>query len=413
MGKIKNLNTNTTKSEFIEINPDRAKVCLVVTSLLIVKFFLMPHLAALSRKYDVILIVNVDDQEFLNGLQIPITVISVNIVRKIDLWQDMKALWQLICIFRNQHFQLVHSISPKGGLLGMIAAGIAGIKIRIHTFQGEVWANRQGWLWVVLKFMDKLVARIATQLTVVSHSERQFLIDEGVISSEKSIVLANGSICGVDVDRFHPNSATRLDVRREIGINEDSIVILFLGRINRDKGVLDLAKSFTAIAAIIPSAILLFVGPDEEQIFEDIQRICVNYRERIKRVDFTPYPQRYLLASDILCLPSYREGFGLVIIEAAATGIPAIGSRIYGITDAVEDGKTGLLFTAGDVDELTQALLKLIQNPQLRQQLGKAARARVIKLFPSHKIIEEMLALYDKLLSKYQNAIIERESTHV
>jgi glycosyltransferase involved in cell wall biosynthesis len=401
MGKIKNLNTNTKKSELIEINPERAKVCLVVTSLLIVKFFLMPHLAALSRKYDVTLIVNVDDQEFLNGPQLPITVISVNIVRKIDLWQDIKALWRLIWIFRNQHFQLVHSISPKGGLLGMIAAGIAGIKIRIHTFQGEVWANRQGWLRVVLKFMDKLVAKIATKLTVVSHSERQFLIDEGVISSGKSIVLANGSICGVDVDRFHPNSATRLDIRREIGINEDSIVILFLGRINRDKGVLDLAKSFTAIAAIIPNAILLLVGPDEEQIFEDIQRICNVYRERIKRVDITPYPQRYLLAADILCLPSYREGFPLVIIEAAATGIPAICSRIYGITDAVEDGKTGLLFTAGDVDELTQALLKLIQNPQLRQQLGKAARARVIKLFPSHKIIEEMLALYDKLLSKY------------
>ncbi|MGZ8164889.1 MAG: glycosyltransferase family 4 protein [Methylobacter sp.] len=401
MGKIKILTTNSTKTEIIEINPERAKVCMVVTSLLIVRFFLMPHLAVLSRKYDVTLIVNVDDQEFLNELQLPITVISVNIVRKIALWQDMKALWQLIWIFRNQHFQLVHSISPKGGLLGMIAARIADIKIRIHTFQGEVWANCQGWWRFILKFMDKLVARIATQLTVVSHSERQFLIDEGVISSEKSIVLANGSICGVDSERFYPNTAMREDIRKEIGINEASIVILFLGRINRDKGVLDLAKSFTAIAATIPDAILLFVGPDEEQIFEDIQRICADYREQIKRVELTSSPQHYLWASDILCLPSYREGFPIVVIEAAATGIPAVCSRIYGITDAVEDGKTGLLFTAGGIDELTQALLKLIQNHELRQQLGKAARARVIKLFPSHKVIEEMLALYDNLLSKY------------
>ncbi|CAA9891485.1 conserved hypothetical protein [Candidatus Methylobacter favarea] len=367
----------------------------------------MPHLAALSRKYDVTLIVNLDDQGFLNELQLPITVISVNIVRQIALWQDLKALWQLIWIFRNQPFQLVHSISPKGGLLGMIAARIADVKIRIHTFQGEVWANRQGGWRVILKFMDKLVARIATQLTVVSHSERQFLIDEGVISSEKSIVLANGSICGVDSERFYPNTAMREDIRKELGINEASIVILFLGRINRDKGVFDLAESFTEIAATIPDAILLFVGPDEEQIFEDIQRICASCREQIKRVELTSSPQHYLWASDVLCLPSYREGFPIAIIEAAATGIPSVCSRIYGITDAVEDGRTGLLFTAGKVDELTRALLKLIQNPDLRQQLGKAARSRVVKLFPSHKIIEEMLGLYEHLLSGYQDAIIE------
>lgn len=379
---------------------ERKKVCWVVTSLLIVKFFLMPHLAALSREYEVTLIVNVDDQEFLDALELPATVISVNIARKVAPWQDMKALWQLIRIFRAQRFQLVHSISPKGGLLGMLAAWIAGVPVRMHTFQGEVWANRRGWWRAVLKFMDKLVAKIATQLTVVSHSERQFLLDEGIISFRKSAVLANGSICGVDTARFYPNAIMRDNVRRENGIPDDSAVILFLGRLNRDKGVLDLAKSFAAIAATIPNAILLLVGPEEEQILEDVRQICAGYGERVKGVGFTQHPENYMAAADVLCLPSYREGFGLVIIEAAATGVPAVCSRIYGITDAVEDGKTGLLFPAGDVAALTRALLKLLEDRNLREQMGEAARARALELFPSQKIIGEMLALYGKLLSQ-------------
>lgn len=380
---------------------ERKKVCWVVTSLLIVKFFLVPHLVALSREHEVTLIVNVDDQDFLNSLELPVTVISVNIARKVAPWRDMQALWQLIRIFRVRHFDLVHSISPKGGLLGMLAAWITGVPVRIHTFQGEVWASRRGLWRAVLKFMDRLVAGIATQLTVVSHSERQFLLDEGIIPSGKSVVLANGSICGVDTARFYPNAAMRDKARRESGISDDAAVILFLGRLNRDKGVLDLAKSFTAIAATMPDAILLLVGPEEERIFEEVRRICAGYGERIKRVGFTSHPEDYMVAADVLCLPSYREGFGLVVIEAAATGVPAVCSRIYGITDAVEEGKTGLLFPAGDIAALTQALLKLLEDRVLRQQMGEAARVRALELFPSQKIIEEMLALYAKLLGQY------------
>ena len=376
-------------------------MCWVVTSLLIVKFFLIPHLAALSREHEVTLIVNVDDQEFLDSLELPVTVIPVNIARKVASWQDMKALWQLIRIFSTRRFHLVHSISPKGGLLGMLAAWITGVPVRIHTFQGEVWANRHGWWRVALKFMDRLVAGIATQLTVVSHSERQFLLDEGIISPGKSVVLANGSICGVDPARFYPNAIMRDNVRRENGIPDDSAVIIFLGRLNRDKGILDLAKAFATIAATMPDAILLLVGPEEEQILEEVQRICAGCGGRVKRVGFTQHPENYMAAADVLCLPSYREGFGLVIIEAAATGVPAVCSRIYGITDAVEEGRTGLLFPAGDAAALTQALLKLLEDRDLRQQMGEAARVRALELFPSRKIIREMLALYGKLLDRH------------
>lgn len=381
----------------MEVLDERSEVCLVMTSLLVVKCYLLGHLTAISRKYKVTLIVNVDDQDFLDSLKLPITVIPVNIVRKIALWQDLKALWRLIGIFRAHRFNLVHSISPKAGLLGMAAAWITGVPNRIHTFQGEVWANRRGWQRAVLRFADKIVASAATRLTIVSYSERRFLIDEKIISADKSIVLANGSICGVDTSRFHADPIARRDIRGRIGADDASVVVLFLGRINRDKGVLDLAAAFAEIAANAPQARLLLVGPDEEGIVEEVRRICSEYADRIEIFDFTPHPERFMAAADILCLPSYREGFGLVIIEAAATGIPSVCSRIYGITDAVADKTTGLLFPAGNRAELATHLSTLIEDRALREKMGAAARARAVDLFNSSKITAEMLALYSSL----------------
>jgi glycosyltransferase involved in cell wall biosynthesis len=383
----------------VAIMKEKKKVCLVVTSLLIVKFFLLPHIARLAKHYDLTLIVNVDDAAFLESLVLPCTVISVNIQRKVSLWYDLRVLWQLIKLFRENRFDLVHSISPKGGLLATLAAWINGVPVRLHTFQGEVWATRHGCWRAILKNLDKLVAKLATSLTVVSHSERQFLIEQGIISSEKSQVLVNGSICGVDDKRFFADAALAKEQRAKLGIAEDDLVILFLGRINRDKGVLDLANAFNQIAQQVSNVVLLLVGPDEDNIVREIQQIAAGFLARIKIVGFTNNPERFMRTANILCLPSYREGFPVSILEAAATGIPSVCSRIYGITDAIEDGKTGLLVTPCDVEALTDALLKLIEDKKLCQQMGEAARERALKLFPSEKITKAMLGLYNDLLS--------------
>jgi glycosyltransferase involved in cell wall biosynthesis len=131
-----------------------------------------------------------------------------------------------------------------------------------------------------------------------------------------------------------------------------------------------------------------------------VQNLCGEYRERLRHISFTPYPERYMAAVDIFCLPSHREGFGQVIIEAGACGVPTIASHIYGITDAVEDGKTGVLFPPGNSTLLTQYILKLVEDPELRNSMGKAARIRAQELFSSQKITGGMLAIYSELLDK-------------
>jgi len=374
------------------------KLCYVATIPAVVHAFLREHVQAAADKYEVTVICNSADTHLLESLNARLILLPIE--RKPSPWRDMLVLFQLYKLFRCERFDLVHSHMPKTGLLGMLAAWLAGVPIRINTFHGEVWATRSGWRRRALKLIDQFVGLLATDILAVSPSQQDFLVKEGVFSPGKAKVIGAGSICGVDPLRFHPDTEVRRMIRHDLGIAQNAKVILFVGRLNRDKGMLDLAAAFDAIAKRHADVELLLVGAEEDVPFSRIQKICYAESDRLHYVSFTPAPERYMMAADILCLPSYREGFGMAIIEAAACCVPAVASRIYGITDAVEDGKTGLLFPAGDVNTLTQVLLKLITENELRQQMGNAARVRALELFSSDRITEGMLALYGELLGR-------------
>lgn len=375
------------------------KICFVATIPDVVHSFLSGHICAAAEKWPVKIIANPQGAELLDGLNAEF--IPLEIKRKVSPWRDVCVLVQLVILFRRERFDLVHSIMPKAGLLGMLAAWLAGVPNRIHTFTGQVWATKRGWKRCALKMFDRLIVLFATHVLADSPSQRDFLVAEGVLPHGKGLVIGRGSICGVDAHRFHPDTQVREAVRTELGIGSEQTVILFLGRLNRDKGIADLATVFADIASHRTDIVLVLVGAEEDVPFARVQEICGVKRGQLRRVSFTPRPERYMAAADIFCLPSYREGFGQVIIEAGASGVPTVASRIYGIIDAVEDGKTGLLFPAGNISELKSALLKLIDDRELRREMGEAARARALDLFSSEKIIGEMQALYGELLDQH------------
>jgi glycosyltransferase involved in cell wall biosynthesis len=372
------------------------KICYVATIPAVVNSFLRDHIQAAAEIYSVTIVCNCQDQHLLDGLNARI--IFLPIERKPSPWKDLQVLFKLFKLFQNEHFDIVHAHMPKTGLLGMLAARFSGVPIRINTFHGEVWATRTGWRRKALKLLDQLVSLLATNILVVSPSQQAFLVKEGILPLGKAKVIAAGSICGVNPLRFHTDLDAKLTVRKNLGVTQDATVILFVGRLNRDKGILDLASAFDAISKHHSNVVLLLVGSEEDVAFSQIQEICYSELDRLHYVSFTTTPEHYMAAADIFCLASNREGFGMTIIESAACGIPTVASRIYGITDAVEEGKTGLLFTAGDVSGLTQSLSILIEDKYLRQQMGEAARLRVLDLFLSDKITEELLAFYAKLL---------------
>lgn len=356
-----------------------------------VNAFLIEPLKKLSKYYDVYILVN-DGSGSISEKLDNVTLIPVPIERKISPLRDLCSLYKLIRLFKTHHFKVVHSVTPKAGLLAMLASFFAGISTRIHIFTGQVWVTRSGLSRFVFKQMDRLIALLATDILVDSASQRQFLLDERVVSSFKSSVLAQGSISGVDMARFKPDESTRSKLRQELDIDNSDVVFLFIGRLNRDKGVLDLAIAFSKIKD--SRTHLLIVGPDETEIQSQMELLLGNSLERVQFIGFSSHPEEYMAAADVLCLPSYREGFGSVVIEAAAVGIPTIGSRIYGVVDAVADGYSGLLFQAGNVDDLQIQMMKFLSNNELGENLGFNARKRVLEQFSSEHLATAWLDYY-------------------
>lgn len=362
-----------------------------------VNAFLQQPIKLLSSSYDIYVVADFDKAATLQGLEGLVTILPVGIKRQISPWYDLLALWQLIRLFYKYRFSIVHSVTPKAGLLAMLAAAIAGINIRIHTFTGQVWATKSGLARFMLKSFDKLIACLSTNILVDSPSQRQFLLDENVVNLHKSGVLLKGSISGVYLQKFKPNDEARSRIRASLSIVDNDVVFLFIGRLNRDKGVLDLAQAFSNVAHKHTHARLLFVGVDEANLTEEIKRITLGCNEKVNFVSFTDLPQEYMAASDVLCLPSYREGFGNVVIEAAAVGLPTIGSKIYGVSDAVVDGQTGQLFEVRNVSALESCMAELAQDDKLRNALGKAAHKRAVEDFSSDKLSNAWLQYYQEL----------------
>lgn len=369
----------------------RPRIAFVMAGAQSVRAFMMDHISALSQTYHVDVLTNLETDSLADLQSEHITLVDVAFARKIALLSDLKTLWRLFVLLRNGRYDAVHSLMPKTGLLSAIAARAAGVPVRIHTFTGQVWANRQGFSRAALKFLDRVIVWLDTDLLTDSPSQSHFLRDEGVCANAR--VLGQGSVGGVDLDRFRPDSQDRLELRRTLGIARDDLVFGFLGRINHDKGVADLAAAFVASDLPINSKLLL-VGPDEQSVLQDITHAFGDMDGRLILAGPTREPERFLNIFDIFCLPSYREGFGSSAIEAAACGVPAIASRIYGLTDAIEEGVTGRLHPPGDVPEISKLLEEFASNPALRKKMGHAARVRAEREFSKEYLMDQMAAFY-------------------
>ena len=351
-----------------------------------------------SIKYEIIFVASTTDTQYLRKIGVDVEVLNGQIERDISPVRDLRALFCLFRLFRKNRFDAIHSLAPKAGFLSMLAGIIAGIPVRIHIFTGQVWVTKTGVMRFFLKMMDTLTALMATHNLVDSFSQRQFLLRNRVVSDSKSKVLAEGSVCGVDTSKFSPNPIKYLKIRKSLNIPEKSLVYIFLGRLKKDKGVLDLAQAFIKLPLLENSVHLLIVGSDEEGLEPKIRKICTSYEKRLHFVSLTEFPEQYLAAADVLCLPSYREGFGNVIIEGASTGIPSIASRIYGVMDAIQENETGLLHEAGNSDELAAKMKMFLKDPELRKKMGENALVHSRQHFSKETVTKAWFDYYQGIV---------------
>lgn len=376
-----------------------SRICLVATVPMPLTVFMGPHIRALGQHYDITIVTNggadFDSMSSLSPLLGEgVSYLNLQIAREISVFADLLALIGLWRLFRREKFHVVHSITPKAGLLTMIAGLLAGVPVRIHWFTGQVWATRKGSGRWLLKALDRLLVACSTNLLADSPSQSKFLIQEGVIRSVQVTVLGQGSVCGVDTNRFQPNPVSRSKIREKLGIINTAVVALYLGRLKSDKGIPELASAFFLAAQQRADLHLLLAGPDEEGMQALVAHNLSTVADRIHFVGLTKEPETFMAAADFFVLPSHREGFGASVIEAAACGIPTIGSRIYGLTDAIIDGETGLLVPVGDIAGFADAMIKLAMDRDFRLTLGEQALARVKRDFRQEALTDALLNYY-------------------
>ena len=318
-----------------------------------------------------------------------------------DLW----ALFRLFRVFRKNKFDIIHSTTPKAGLLSAVAGFFARVPIRLHTFTGQPWVGLSGPLAWFARGADMVIGRLSTHCYADSDSQREFLVANGVIDNNKISVIGAGSLAGVSLSRFNPLRFSQEDkqkLRAELGLDQECRVVLFVGRICKDKGIFELLEAFRRTLNAGVKAELLLVGPID-QGRDDVDSISLadlSGREKVHHVGYTECPEKYMAIADLLCLPSYREGFGTVVIEAAAMAVPTLGTAIYGLTDAVVHGETGVLVPPRDCGSLANEMMCLLSSPELLSRMAKSAYARCLKSFDSDVINEQVLEEYARLMGR-------------
>jgi glycosyltransferase involved in cell wall biosynthesis len=321
---------------------------------------------------------------------------AIALPRNFNFFRDSIALAKLFLFFRKERFVIVHSTTPKAGILTAVAAFLARVPVRLHTFTGQPWVTMHHPLRFVARICDRLIGLLNTKCYADSDSQRRFLIDERIVSADKISVIGKGSLAGVDVKRFsaeryRPDECERL--RQELGISLDSTVLVFVGRITIEKGIRELLSAFRRAVDLGYNIDLLLVGPSDSDCggAGTISSDELNGIPRLRLVGYSDTPERYLAVANLLCLPSYREGFGTVVIEAASMGIPTLGTEINGLIDAVENGRTGLLIAPQSEDALFDGLISLLNAPRRMQAMGCQALRRCHEHFKS-TIVNSKLA---------------------
>ncbi len=333
-----------------------------------------------------------------------VTVHGVRMYREASLLHDLPSLLEMLALIRRIRPDVVNAGTPKAGLLGMLAAWMAGVPVRVYVMRGLRLETAAGFTRRMLTLTEKVACSCAHKVVCVSSSLRELAVATGLVSPDKATVIGSGSSNGVDIERFRPDGQLiekTGHLRAEHGLPHSAPTIGFIGRLTRDKGIVELATAFERLYAEDSSVRLLLVGDTEDgdPLPEHTREVLLGHPGVI-RTGFVSETAPYYHLMDVLCLPSHREGFPNTPLEAAAAGRPTVTTDVTGARDSVEDGSTGLVVRCGDIDALTQALRRLLSNPGLARRMGKQAERRAAEQFSPERIWKGLEEVYRELLER-------------
>ena len=333
--------------------------------------------------------------------------------RRPDPGADCASIGRLLRLMRRVRPDVVHAHTPKAGLLGMSAARIAGVPVRVYTIHGLPLMTRRGIWRRVLEAAERTSCGLATRVYTVSPSLQQVVAELKLCPAEKLGTIGDGSCAGIDIERFSLSIAASeraVALRKDLGIPENAQVLSFMGRIARDKGVAILAAAWEDLSREFPKAHLVVAGIEDSS--DPVPAAVLQELRAHDRVHFTAgwvrdMPALYA-ATDIVVLPTFREGLSQVALEAGAMGVPIVSTRIPGLVNSVQDGVTGLLVSAGEVAPFADAVRRLLNDAALQRALGSAAREYVAGRFSEQRVNQLWISEYRKLVSRSLPRIVNR-----
>lgn len=331
------------------------------------------------------------------------------LTRKITPFRDLQALWSTYRLIRRLRPDIVHTHTPKAGLIGMLAAWLARIPVRLHTVAGLPLMERQGQMQKLLIWIERLTYGCSTGVYPNSEALRRY-ITAHISDSPKLRVIGRGSSNGIDSAYYCLTPALReqaLELRLQFGIEAHAFVWVFVGRMVRQKGVEELIMAYSRLSQSHKNMRLLLVGPFEDDLdpISSETRAIISSRPDIIHVGFQRDVRPYLALANALVFPSYREGFPNVPMQAACLELPMILSNINGCNELVEDGESGLLVPVKDTNALYQAMLRLIDDNALQQQFRQRGRELIMAGYDQTWVWKQILAEYERCLTEKKIAI--------
>ena len=321
--------------------------------------------------------------------------------REISLWADFVCLLRFIWLFAKERPYIVHGNTPKASMLSMFAAWMTRRPVRIYMCHGLRYQTTSGLLRKVLMFMENLSCSCANHVICVSEGVKEQLVKDGLCKPSKARVVRYGTAGGVDVNYFSREALdSSVDVRRLLGIELSDFVFCFVGRIVRDKGINELVHAINRLSAEDQSIHLILVGPLEEDLdpITDETKSIISGNIRIHAVGRQADVRPYLAASNAFVLPSYREGVGMVLLEANAMGVPCIASDIIGCRDVVESMVNGELIPSRDEMALYEKMKEWVDHPEIVDMMARKCREYVIVRYKKEDVAAAYFEEYKKIV---------------
>jgi glycosyltransferase involved in cell wall biosynthesis len=362
------------------------------------------QLSFLNKYFDIIAVASggpeLEEVELREGVK----TYSVNMERKISLVKDLISLFKLYYLFKKEKPSVVHSMTPKAGLLTMVAAKFAAVPIRMHTFTGLIFPSKSGIIQYILIIMDKILCACATNIYPEGNGVLNDL-KKYKITSKPLKVIANGNVNGIDLNYFSIEQVDiklQIELRKEFEITDDNFVFVFIGRLVGDKGINELVEAFKKMDNGYHNIKLILVGTFEQNIdpLSDKTMQEIESNKNIIAPGFKKDVRPYLAISNALVFPSYREGFPNVVMQAGAMGLPSIVSDINGSNEIVIDNINGIIVPVKNIEAIEQSMKKFIESREFYQLLKNNSRKMISDRYEQGFVWESLLDEYENLLEK-------------